>query len=51
MAAEGLLPITEDFNAPGFVPAHVVGGVTYHVHSPQARHTIQPIVPLSSIGR
>jgi hypothetical protein len=36
-AAEGLLPIPEGFTAPGYVQAHVVGGVTYTVRSPQAR--------------
>lgn len=36
-AAEGLLPIGGNFAAPGFVPAQLVGGVTYTVCSPHAR--------------
>ena len=47
-AAQGLLPITEGFTAPGFVPAQLVGGVTYSVHSPQER---QLTVPRSDVGR
>ena len=35
-AAEGLLPIPEGFRASGYVPAPVVGGITYRVRSPQA---------------
>jgi hypothetical protein len=47
-AAEGLLLIPEGFTAPGYVPAHVVGGVTYTVRSPQAR---RPSVQPASMGR
>ena len=47
-AAEGLLPIPEGFMAPGYVPAHVVGGVTYTVRSPQTR---RPSVQPASLGR
>ncbi|KAF8814324.1 hypothetical protein BYT27DRAFT_7036661, partial [Phlegmacium glaucopus] len=32
-AAEGLLPISEAFQMPGYVPAHIVGGITYSVRS------------------
>ena len=46
MAAEGLLPIAEGLNAPGFVPAQVVGGITYNIHSPQARQANQSALPL-----
>jgi hypothetical protein len=52
-AAEGLLPIREGFTAPGYVPAHVVGGITYTVRSPKTRSpqarrpSIQPV----SMGR
>jgi hypothetical protein len=35
--AEGLLPIREGFTAPGYVPATLVGGITYLVRSPQGR--------------
>ena len=47
-AAQGLLPITETFMAPGYVPAPVVGGVTYSIHSPQKR---QLTIPRSNVGR
>ena len=47
-AAQGLLPITETFMAPGYVPAPVVGGVTYSIHSPHKR---QLTVPRSDVGR
>jgi hypothetical protein len=52
-AAEGLLPIQEGFTAPGYVPAQIVGGVTYTVRSPQARspQAHQPIAQRASIGR
>jgi hypothetical protein len=33
-AAAGMFPIQKDFNAPGFVPAQLVGAVTYTVRSP-----------------
>ena len=52
-AAEGLFPIPEGFTAPGYVPANVVGGVTYTVRSPQGlsprmhRLSAQPV----SVGR
>jgi hypothetical protein len=36
-AAQGLLPVREDFVAPGYAPAHLVGGIRYTVHSPQAQ--------------
>jgi hypothetical protein len=51
-AAEGLLPIHEGFTAPGYVPAQIVGGVTYTVRSPQARspQTHQPIAQRASVG-
>ena len=47
-AAQGLLPITETYKASGFVPATIVGGVTYSVHSPPKR---QLTVPRSDVGR
>ena len=47
-AAQGLLPITASFSAPGFVPAHIVGGVTYSIHSPQE---CQPTVLRSVVGQ
>ena len=47
--AEGLHPIGEGFTAPGFVPAQVVGGVTYTVRSPQGRSP--PIVQQTYSGR
>jgi hypothetical protein len=47
-AAEGLLPITEGFTAPGYVPAQVVGGITYSVHSPR-RHQLAASRP--DVGR
>ncbi|KAF8812633.1 hypothetical protein BYT27DRAFT_6403981 [Phlegmacium glaucopus] len=37
-AAEGLLPISEAFRTPGYVPAHIVGGITYDVRSSQPEH-------------
>lgn len=40
--AEGMRPIGEDFRAPGFVPAPLVGGVTYTVRSPQGRSPTLP---------
>jgi hypothetical protein len=52
-AAEGLLPIPEGFTAPGYVPAHVVGGITYTVRSPQtlSPRTRQPSARPASVGR
>jgi hypothetical protein len=47
-AAEGLLPIDRDFHAPGFVPAQLVGGVTYTVRSPRIS---PPAVQRTSSGR
>lgn len=50
-AADGFLPITEGFTAPGYVPAQVVGGITYKVHSPRTSQPTQPTVPLLTVGR
>ena len=52
-AAEGLLPIREGFTAPGYAPAHIVGGITYTVRSPHARspQTHQPVAQQASVGR
>ena len=52
-AAEGLLPIPEGFTAPGYVPANVVGGITYMVCSPQplSPQTFRPSVRPLSVGR
>jgi hypothetical protein len=36
-AAEGLRPIQEGFTAPGYMPARLVGGITYTVRSPHPR--------------
>ncbi|KAF8810200.1 hypothetical protein BYT27DRAFT_7092855 [Phlegmacium glaucopus] len=38
-AAEGLLPICDAFKAPGYVPAHIVGGISYNVHSPRSERS------------
>ncbi|KAF8234993.1 hypothetical protein L208DRAFT_1393186 [Tricholoma matsutake] len=38
LAAESLVPLADNFCAPGFVSAQVVGGITYKVHSPESRH-------------
>ena len=38
-AAQGLLPIGEGFTAPGYVPAHLVGGIRYSVRSPPSSLT------------
>ncbi|KAF8804842.1 hypothetical protein BYT27DRAFT_7105965 [Phlegmacium glaucopus] len=37
-AAEGLLPIPDAFQTPGYVPAHIVGGITYDVRAPRLQH-------------
>lgn len=37
LAAEGLVPVTDNFHTPGFVPAQLVGGITYKVHSPRSQ--------------
>jgi hypothetical protein len=52
-AAKGLLPVREGFVAPGYVPAQLVGGVTYTVRSPQAGapRPQQPIVREASVAR
>ena len=52
-AAEGLLPIPDGFSAPGYVPANVVGGITYTVRSPQALspQMHRPTAPPASVGR
>ena len=50
-AADGLLPITEGFTAPGYVPAQVVGGITYKIHSPRTSLPTQPTAPLLKVGR
>ncbi|KAF8797646.1 hypothetical protein BYT27DRAFT_7219063 [Phlegmacium glaucopus] len=34
-AAEGLLPIPDAFKTPGYVPAHIVGGITYDIRAPR----------------
>jgi hypothetical protein len=47
-AAEGLLPITEGFTAPGYVPTQVVGGISYSVRSP-SRHPFS--APRPHVGR
>lgn len=47
-AAEGLRPITENFTALGYVPAHIVVGISYTVRSPQA---YQPAAQPASVGR
>jgi hypothetical protein len=49
-AVEDLFPITEGFTAPAYVPAQVVGGITYKVRSPTNRAN-QPTAPLLSVGR
>lgn len=36
-AAEGLLPVPDNFTAPGYRPTQVVGRITYRVHSPSSR--------------
>lgn len=53
MAAQGLLPVWEGLVAPGYAPAHLVGGVTYTVRSPQARfaRAQQPIDRNASVAR
>jgi hypothetical protein len=38
-AAEGLIPISDTFNAPGFVPSQVVGGISYKILPSQMRHS------------
>jgi hypothetical protein len=52
-AAEGLFPIREGFSAPGYVPAHLVGGVRYAVRSPMALspQNLQSNVQRASVGR
>jgi hypothetical protein len=54
-AAEGLQPTHEGFEAPGYVPAPVVGGITYTVRSPKERSpghlTHPPITQRASVGR
>ena len=52
-AAEGLLPIREGFTAPGYAPAHIVGGISYTVRSPHAHspQTHQPVAQQASVGR
>ncbi|KAF8810610.1 hypothetical protein BYT27DRAFT_7209305 [Phlegmacium glaucopus] len=34
-AAEGLLPIPDAFKTPGYVPTHIVGGITYDIRAPR----------------
>ena len=52
-AAKGLFPVREGFLAPGYAPAHLVGGVTYTVRSPQgqSREAQRPIVGKASVAR
>ena len=52
-AAEGLLPVHDRFDAPGYVPAQLVGGIKYTVRSPsgQVPQTRQPIIHHTSVGR
>ncbi|KAF8234655.1 hypothetical protein L208DRAFT_1393651 [Tricholoma matsutake] len=38
LAAEGLVLLADNFCAPGFVSAQVVGGITYKVHLPESQH-------------
>ena len=49
--AEGMLPISEGFTAPGFVHNQVVGGISFKVHSPHARPNHPPSDRLSGVGR
>ena len=51
--ADGLLPIREGFTAPGYVPAPVVGGITYTVHTTPERSppAIRPNTQSSGVGR
>lgn len=38
LAAEGLVPVADDFLAPGFISAQLVGGIIYKVHSMKSQH-------------
>ncbi|KAF8234694.1 hypothetical protein L208DRAFT_1393744 [Tricholoma matsutake] len=38
LVAEGLVPLADNFRAPGFVSAQVVGRIMYKVHSPESWH-------------
>jgi hypothetical protein len=49
-AAEGLRPIQEGFTAPGYVPAGLVGGISYIVRSPRAQSR-EPNAQRASMGR
>ena len=49
VVAEGLRPIGEGFTAPGYVPAQLVGGVSYTVGSPQGRSP--PVAQQAYSGR
>ena len=51
--ADGMLPIHDGFRAPGYVPAPVVGGITYTVQSTPERspHAYRPITQSASVGR
>jgi len=48
LAAEGLVPVADGFQATGYVPAQIVGGVSYKVCSPKSQHAS---VKGSSLGR
>ena len=37
LAAEGLVPVADDFRTPGFVSSQLVGGITYKVYSPKSQ--------------
>ena len=52
-AAEGLFPVQEGFTAPGYVPAQIVGGVSYTVRSPRvcSPRSQQPAAQRASVGR
>ena len=40
LMAEGLIPIGDRFQPAGFVPAQVVGGVTFNIKSPKSRREL-----------
>ena len=50
-AAQGLLPIGESFTAPGYVPTHLVGGISYSVRSPTTALPHQSITQHANVGR